>query len=155
MRKWSHIFIVQLMDYIDANLATKQKNIALIWDIMLNPSITLLDILVKFVGKLFKHMAVLKDMKRFVNWNLLENKFVIHTYLKIIKYRFRTFLKLNFLLQGQHNVFEDTQDKISSVSNMIRTIFKNKIFQGFFSKHGQDKSLCPYMFRRPWIFQMR
>ena len=35
---------------------------------------------------------------------------------------------------------------------MVRTIFKNKIFQGFFSKHGQDKSLCPYMFRRPWNY---
>ena len=53
--------------------------------------------------------------------------------------------------QGRRNVFEDTLDKISSVSNMVRTKYKNKIFQGFFSKHGQDKSLCPYMFRRPCV----
>ena len=46
----------------------------------------------------------------------------------------------SIILQGRRNVFEDTQDKISSVSNMVRIIFKNKIFQGFFSKHGQEKS---------------
>ena len=45
------------------------------------------------------------------------------------------------LALGRRNVFEDTQDKTSSVSNMVRTIFKASIFQGSISKHGQDMSL--------------
>ena len=32
------------------------------------------------------------------------------------------------LEQGGRNAFKDAQDKISSVSNMVRTIFKNNIF---------------------------